>query len=331
MSLYCRFPTCIARRAAWTCLAAAFLLAGAAPAAQAAPQWTVPAEVSQGRAFVVRVYDNASSQEGSPRVSVSWRGKTVPLTVIPAKTSGWEAEGLLAMPMDAKGSLPLTIQTGEEKHQLAVRALPVPWHEDRITVAPKYVTPPPEVLAQIERDREHVTKALAASNPERMWTLPFYRPVKGSISGPFGGRRVLNGKPRSPHKGTDMRGPQGTPVHAVAAGTVVLVEPQYYSGNVIYVDHGQGVVSMYGHLSAFDVKPGDTVERGQVIGKVGATGRVTGPHLHLGLLIQGVAVDAMPLYAQPLQVVGGPTPEDKVVRAAAPSAPAKAAAPRKQP
>lgn len=334
MSLQCLLPIRLAHRAARTCLAAAFLVAGALSAAQAEPQWTAPAEVSQGRAFVVRVYDNAPSQEGIPRVSVSWRGKTVPLTVIPAKASGWEAEGLLAVPMDAKGSLPLTIQVDQQAHQLAVRALPVPWHEDRITVAPKYVTPPPEVLAQIERDREHVNNALAASGPERAWTLPFYRPVKGSISGPFGGRRVLNGKPRSPHKGTDMRGPQGTPVHAVAAGKVLLAEPQYYSGNVIYVDHGQGVVSMYGHLSAFDVKPGDTVERGQVIGKVGATGRVTGPHLHLGLLIQGVAVDAMPLYAQPLQVVGGPTPEDKVARAAAPttqSAPAKAAAPRKQP
>lgn len=312
-----RFPlsACGLRRAARSSLAAALFLAWAAPVAQAEPQWTAPAEVSQGRAFVVRVSDATASGSELPQVSVTWRGKTTPLTTA-AKASGWEAEALLAMPMDAKGSFPLTIRTGGEKHQLTVRAAPVPWHEERISVAPQYVTPPPEVLAQIERDREHTNNALAASQPGRTWSLPFYRPVKGSISGPFGGRRVLNGKPRSPHKGTDMRGPQGTPVHAVAAGTVALVEPQYYSGNVIYVDHGQGVFSMYGHLSAFDVKPGDKVERGQVIGKVGATGRVTGPHLHLGLLIQGVAVDAMPLYASPLQVVGGPTPEDKVVRAA---------------
>lgn len=90
------------------------------------------------------------------------------------------------------------------------------------------------------------------------------------------------------------------------------------------VDHGQGVISMYAHLSAFDVKVGDRVERGQIVGKVGATGRVTGPHLHLGLMVQGVAVDAMPLYTEPLRVVGGPTPEDKIAR---PAPQNKAAAP----
>lgn len=285
---------------------------GNVAAAWAAPRWDVPAEVSQGRAFVVRATDTAPFA-----ASVVWRDKTIPLAVTASPASGvWEGRVMLAVPIDAKGALHLTLKDDEGSRTVAVAALSVPWHEDRLTVAPKYVTPPAEVQAQIKRDGERNARVLTSVRPEAEWTLPFRRPVKGSISGPFGGRRVFNGQPRAPHKGTDMRGPTGTPAHAVAAGVVVLAEPQYYSGNVIMVDHGQGVISMYGHLSAFDVKVGDRVERGQVIGRVGATGRVTGPHLHLGLMVQGVAVDAMPLYAEPLRVVGGPTPEDKIARPA---------------
>lgn len=312
---FCAFPARILRRAA-ACVT--FLVLGApaalgsAATAWAAPLWDVPAEVSQGRAFVVRATDTAPFT-----AAVVWRNKTIPLAVAEGPTPGvWEGRAMLAVPIDAKGALELTLRDDEGSRPVKVAALSVPWHEDHLTVAPKYVTPPAEVQAQIKRDGEHNAKVLAALRPGAEWTLPLYRPVKGSISGPFGGRRVFNGQPRAPHKGTDMRGPTGTPAHAVAAGTVVLAEPQYYSGNVIMVDHGQGVISMYGHLSAFDVKVGDRVERGQIIGRVGATGRVTGPHLHLGLLVQGVAVDAMPLYVEPLQVVGGPTPEDKIVRPA---------------
>ena len=129
------------------------------------------------------------------------------------------------------------------------------------------------------------------------WKLPFTRPVKGTISGSFAARRIFNNVPRSPHLGTDMRGAVGTPILAMADGTVLFAEEQYYSGNAVWIDHGQGVLSMYGHLSKFSVKKGDMVKQGQKIGEVGATGRVTGPHLHLSLYIQGVAVDAVPFSA----------------------------------
>lgn len=302
------------------CLLAA--LSFAASPAPAAVEWDIPAQVSQGRAFLVQARDREAGT--IPEVSVTWRGKTVPMPATPSEAGGWTASALLAMPLDARGDLSLTARCGDEDATRSVRAAPVPWREDRLTVEPRYVTPPPEALAQIRQDQKKTADILASLRPERRWTLPFFRPVKGGVSAPFGGRRVFNGQPRAPHKGTDMRGPQGTPVRAVAAGTVVLAETQYYSGNVIYVDHGQGVISMYGHLSAFDVKPGDTVERGQVIGRVGATGRVTGPHLHLGLIVQGVAVDAMPLYEWPLKIVGGPTPTDAVVPKAAAGSAGKA-------
>ncbi|NHZ47213.1 M23 family metallopeptidase, partial [Nitratidesulfovibrio liaohensis] len=104
-------------------------------------------------------------------------------------------------------------------------------------------------------------------------------------------RRVFNGEPRAPHRGLDLRGEAGEPVTACAAGRVVLAENHYFAGNSVYIDHGMGVVSMYFHLSALDVAPGQMVAQGQVIGKVGSTGRVTGPHLHFGMAVLGDMVD----------------------------------------
>ena len=129
----------------------------------------------------------------------------------------------------------------------------------------------------------------------------------GGITSAFGGRRVFNGQPRAPHKGTDMRCAEGTPVKSACAGTVLLAENTYFGGNTVYVDHGQGVISTYSHLSSFDVKAGDSVRKGQTIGRSGSTGRVTGPHLHFGFMVQGVAVDAMPLLSSPPDFTGGPS------------------------
>jgi len=286
--------------------------------ALAVPRWEAPDRVSQGRAFVVTVQDTkAHKGRKLPRLAVVWQGKTLPLTPVPVGKGGqgWAAQILLGVPLDAatgpKGRLPLKLICDGKTVSRTVEVLPVPWHQDRLSVAPRYVNPPKEVQSRIARDRKRTGRVLASFVPEQSWSLPFYRPVKGTVSASFGSRRVFNNQPRAPHRGTDLRGATGTPVHALAAGTVALAEDQYYSGNVVYVDHGQGVISVYAHLSAFDVKPGDRVERGQVIGKVGATGRVTGSHLHLGLLVQGVAVDAMPLCVSPLEVVGGPTPVTK--------------------
>ena len=192
------------------------------------------------------------------------------------------------------------------KKNVLIQAVPVAWPKSILKVAPKYVEPPREVREQIAYDAARSKKALA-SRTEKSWTLPLSRPVPGGITSPFGGRRVFNGQSRAPHKGTDMRSPEGAQVKAAADGVVLLAEKQYFGGNSIYIDHGQGVVSTYAHLSAFDVKEGDMVKKGQVIGRSGSTGRVTGPHLHFGLLVPGAAVDAMPLLQDPPQIVGGPS------------------------
>ena len=130
--------------------------------------------------------------------------------------------------------------------------------------------------------------------PERFWDGAFHLPLKDvATGGNFGRRRVLNGQARSPHAGVDFPALKGTPVFAAQRGKVVVAEDLYYSGNTVVLDHGYGIYTLYAHLSEIDVKPGDTVENNAEIGKVGATGRVTGPHLHWGLTVQHARVNAM--------------------------------------
>lgn len=265
-------------------------------------EFSVPSRVSQGHAFPVYVQDNKPFS-----ACFDWRGENLRVQAVKLpKKNLWKAEILLALPLDAKAEHVLSISVPEEQHAFVIMPLAVQWPRSILKVAPKYVAPPAEALAQIERDRLRSRKA-QASRTDKRWTLPLARPVPGGITSVFGGRRVFNGQPRAPHKGTDMRCAQGTPVKAACAGTVLLAENTYFGGKMVYLDHGQGVISTYAHLSSFDVRPGDSVRRGQVIGHSGATGRVTGPHLHFGFLVQGVAVDAMPLLHYPPDLVGGPS------------------------
>lgn len=121
--------------------------------------------------------------------------------------------------------------------------------------------------------------------------INFLTPVHGTSTGSFGRRRVFNGQARNPHSGMDIAAPSGTPVLAPSAGTVIELGDFFFSGNLVYLDHGQGLISLFAHLSEIDVKLGERVEKGQVIGKVGATGRVTGPHLHWSLGLNGTWID----------------------------------------
>jgi murein DD-endopeptidase MepM/ murein hydrolase activator NlpD len=165
---------------------------------------------------------------------------------------------------------------------------------ERLKVAPNFVEPNPEQLARAEEDRAKLRVIFATVTPEKLWTGRFRIPLDGVKSGGnFGKRRVLNGTASSPHTGVDFPAATGTPVHAAQRGRVVLAEPLYFSGNTVLVDHGWGVYTLYGHFSEIDVKAGDMVETGALLGKVGATGRVTGPHLHWGLTIDQARVNAM--------------------------------------
>ncbi|MBI4458868.1 MAG: M23 family metallopeptidase [Acidobacteria bacterium] len=167
----------------------------------------------------------------------------------------------------------------------------------RITVQEQFVNPPAEELARIQREEKKVSAIFAAASPQRYWEGSFLRPVPGEATSSFGVRSVLNGQPRSPHSGTDFRAPTGTPVAAPSAGKVVLADNLYFSGNVVILDHGWGMYSYFAHLSRSAISAGDSVTAGQIIGYVGATGRVTAPHLHWSLRLAGARVDPLSLLA----------------------------------
>lgn len=147
-------------------------------------------------------------------------------------------------------------------------------------VAPKYVTPPPDVLARIRQEGKQKRNARAVSHARALFRERFEWPLTGRVTGVYGSQRYFNGAPRRPHYGLDIAAPIGTPVKAMAGGRVTLAEADmYYEGGLIFIDHGLDITSAYLHLSALDVKAGDQVSAGQVIGRVGSAGRSTGPHL----------------------------------------------------
>jgi murein DD-endopeptidase MepM/ murein hydrolase activator NlpD len=153
------------------------------------------------------------------------------------------------------------------------------------------------VQARIEREAADLQRIWRSPTGERAWTAPFVRPVPGASVSRFGTRSVFNGQPRSPHGGADFLSPSGTPIHAPNAGRVVLARDLYFSGNTVVIDHGLGLFSLLAHLSTIAAHEGDTVTAGQVVGLVGATGRVTGPHLHWAVRAADARVDPLSVLA----------------------------------
>jgi murein DD-endopeptidase MepM/ murein hydrolase activator NlpD len=168
-------------------------------------------------------------------------------------------------------------------HALTIATKEFP--EERLTVSNKYVEPPKEVQERLARERKKLRAIYKARKPLERIGEPFVRPVPGEPTSTFGKRRFFNDQPRSPHPGLDLRAAVGTPVLAAGGGTVVIAEDLYYSGNVVIIDHGGGLFTIYAHLSEIGVEEGATVESGALLGLSGATGRVTGPHLHWGAKI----------------------------------------------
>jgi murein DD-endopeptidase MepM/ murein hydrolase activator NlpD len=163
----------------------------------------------------------------------------------------------------------------------------------RLRVDPSFVTPPPAELARVEMEAAFTRDVYANSAAERLWSSRFVRPVPQRANSSFGSRSVFNGVARAPHAGTDFLSPAGTPVAAPNSGRVVCARDLYFTGNTVIIDHGLGVFSLLAHLSQMDVQEGQPVTAGQVIGLVGATGRVTGPHLHWAVRVAGARVDAL--------------------------------------
>jgi murein DD-endopeptidase MepM/ murein hydrolase activator NlpD len=167
---------------------------------------------------------------------------------------------------------------------------------EKLIVEKQFVEPNEQQASRAVAEQKKLRELFDRVTPEKLWQGSFRMPLAGSKQGTnFGKRRILNGQPRSPHTGADFPAPTGTPVHATQSGRVVLAEELYFSGNTVIVDHGLGVYSLYGHLSATDVAVGDSVKAGIILGKVGATGRVTGPHLHWGITVNKARVNPVRL------------------------------------
>ena len=213
------------------------------------------------------------------------------------------AESFAAVPIDGDTSLRVEVRCsdGDRADTLVaqIRSARGAYPVERLRVAPDFGRPPDSALAQrIKQESEQAAEVARQSHETpRLWQKAFMRPRPSRITSGFGRGREFNGTITSRHMGTDFAGALGAPVRAANRGVVRIVDGFYYGGNVVYIDHGNGLTTAYLHLSKQNVSAGDTVERGQIIGRVGATGRVTGPHLHLIVRYGGVTVDPMSLFA----------------------------------
>jgi murein DD-endopeptidase MepM/ murein hydrolase activator NlpD len=231
-----------------------------------------------------------------------------------APASQWRA--LLGVDLELKaGEYPLSI-TGKaaDSTQQVSCGSPIAVREGKfatesLRVAPNFVEPNAEQLARAEAERQRLRSIFATITPQRLWSGSFRVPLDGvSTGGNFGKRRVLNGTPGSPHSGVDFPALSGTPIYAAQRGRVVLAEPLYFSGNTVILDHGLGLYTFYGHMESIDAKVGDLVDTGTLLGKVGATGRVTGPHLHWGLTLNRSRVNPLQLVSLLSETNGAVTP-----------------------
>lgn len=234
----------------------------------------------------------APEDETSVRIT-AFDHAVVPL---PLAAGRWRA--LVGIDLDVKpGTYLLTVEAGPLREVRNLMVVPKKFRTRRLTVNPDFVTPPPSVEQRIVRENELLQAAWKASPARALWTRPFTRPVAAAANSAFGTRSIFNGLPRNAHGGADFLSPAGARVRAPNAGHVVVARDLYFSGNTVIIDHGAGLFSMLAHLSAFDVAEGDEVENGQLVGRVGATGRVTGPHLHWAVRAGGARVDPLSLLA----------------------------------
>lgn len=248
----------------------------------------------QGSLLLVKV----QGKKALPVIRSEWDGKTIPLW-----REGGDAtalRGLLGIdlelhPAPYEWNISWAGLDGVPQScgiSLAVRA--GKFATEHLKVDKQFVQPDPEQQKRAEADQKKMRAIYDTVTPEQLWNGKFQMPLKGvTTGGNFGRRRVLNGEARSPHAGVDFPALAGTPVYASQSGNVVLAEELYYSGNTVVIDHGYGIYTLYAHLSAIGTHAGEKVQAGTEIGKVGATGRVTGPHLHWGLTVQHARVNGL--------------------------------------
>jgi murein DD-endopeptidase MepM/ murein hydrolase activator NlpD len=267
-----------------------------APISATAAAWSVrpqPAKLVNGAPVLFQVKPPVPLQS----LSGTWLGHQITFD-FDKSTKTWFALAGIGFET-APGKYVLELK-GERKNgapelsfarKLAVAAAIYPKIRAKLTVEGKFTEPTPEQVKQIEEDQKTKQEYLARITPEREWSGDFAAPVQAETSDVYGSQRIFNGKAERPHYGLDYRVHTGTPVAAMNEGIVLLARPLYFEGNCVVLDHGQGLLTLYLHLSEIDVKEGDPVKRGQQIGLSGGTGRATGPHLHVAVRWQGTYLD----------------------------------------
>jgi murein DD-endopeptidase MepM/ murein hydrolase activator NlpD len=222
------------------------------------------------------------------------------LPVFPVSGHIWQAVLGIDLEQPA-GSYPVTLSAivdGREVESTVVLDVQKRVFPTRtLRVDPAFVNPPKVTLKRIAADAADLASLWEHSAPTPLWTAPFVRPVPGQATSSFGSRTVFNGEPRQPHGGADFVATTGTPIHSPNSGRIVLARDLYFTGNTVVIDHGLGMFSVLAHLSVIGVHQGDSVTAGQIVGAVGATGRVTGPHLHWAVRIGGARVDPLAVLA----------------------------------
>ncbi len=255
-----------------------------------------PARPINGAPVLFQV--NPSSRLKS--LSGTWLGHEIPFSFNASRKTWFALAGVSLETAPGTYTLELTGETIDGKksseklsfsHKFSVTRGKYPKIAVKLSVEGKFTEPTPEQQTQIAEAQQVKKEYLNTVTPERAWSGQFIAPAEAAISDVFGSERIFNGKTSSPHLGLDFRVPTGTLVAAMNDGTVLLARPLYFEGNFIVIDHGQGLLTLYLHLSEFKVKEGDRVKRGQEIGLSGGTGRATGPHLHVAVRWQGTYLD----------------------------------------
>ncbi|HEX7286883.1 MAG TPA: M23 family metallopeptidase [Candidatus Angelobacter sp.] len=269
-----------------------FLLASALSIAQQ-PAWKL-------------AYQPAQLVNGSPvlfRVTAPQRLRTLQATWMEHQISFREGKAckcwyaIAGIDLGVKpGKYPLELNGttgtgGKIQSSRTVTITPGHYPKTSISLPPQFVEPPKETLQRIEQEQEVKKERFAETSAEALWQGGFEAPTATAVSGVFGSARVVNGTQRNQHKGLDFHAATGTPVHATNGGKVLLARSLYYEGNCVAIDHGQGLITIYMHLSEFKVKEGDQVNKGQLIALSGGTGRANGPHLHFAVRWQGAYLD----------------------------------------
>jgi murein DD-endopeptidase MepM/ murein hydrolase activator NlpD len=255
-----------------------------------------------GRAVRPGVVVRVEVRSRKPLAKIEGTLRERPIAFILA-ADGKEARALIGLAADtATGDHAIAIHgetTGGEpvEAERTLTVTPAQFRSQKLRVDPRFVQPPKDELPRIEQERARLADLSHAIDRDRPWHAPFEPPLDSPVTEPYGVKRTFNGELASQHRGVDLKGAMGTPIAAPGAGRVVLAEELYYTGNTVVIDHGYGVLSLLAHMSHIGVKVGDLVDAGATVGEVGATGRVTGPHLHWSAWVGGVSIDPLSLIA----------------------------------